>query len=490
MCGKCQVGYGYDYMILKIGSMARKEVLKMAFVNMFNDRVEQFNLREENERLAELFSDEKLQEEAQWQAYSVKEISRLFSISEEEALKLMNCGLFKTYRVGNEYRASKKSVEENKKIVKAVLTYQDKKTMSVPDVMRILGLGKTATYRLINQCRFKTYLVLGKMRVDVDSFEDWYAGQFHYEKVNGERPGKKYGKTLSPLILALAINLSFACSLRMGEMLGLTWDCIDISEESLKENNASIFVDKELQRVNRDVMEVLDNKDIIRVFPRTLSNTNTSLVLKTPKTKTSVRKIFLPSTVAQMLLERKKQIDEMKELFGDEYLDYDLVFCHSSGRPMEGQVINRALKKLIQDNDLPDVVFHSFRHASITYKLKWNGGDMKSVQGDSGHARMDMVADVYSHIIDEDRRYNAQKFEEQFYNAKGLKNAEEGKTAPMPKFETSVELLDPMAEVQKESEVEKEKPAENSTDENAALLTKLLSNPETAALLKALAKTI
>lgn len=228
----------------------------------------------------------------------------------------------------------------------------------------------------------------------------------------------------------------------------------------------------------------------IRVFPRTLSNTNTSLVLKTPKTKTSVRKIFLPSTVAQMLLERKKQIDEMKELFGDEYLDYDLVFCHSSGRPMEGQVINRALKKLIQDNDLPDVVFHSFRHASITYKLKWNGGDMKSVQGDSGHARMDMVADVYSHIIDEDRRYNAQKFEEQFYNAKGLKNAEEGKTAPMPKFETSVELLDPMAEVQKESEVEKEKPAENSTDENAALLTKLLSNPETAALLKALAKTI
>lgn len=42
-------------------------------------------------------------------------------------------------------------------------------------------------------------------------------------------------------ILALAINLSFACSLRMGEMLGLTWDCIDISEESLKENNASIY---------------------------------------------------------------------------------------------------------------------------------------------------------------------------------------------------------------------------------------------------------
>ncbi len=179
----------------------------MAFVNMFNERVELFNLKEENERLAELFSDEKLQEEAIWEAYCVKEISKLLSITEEEALKLMNCGIFKTYRVGNEYRASKKSVEENKKVVKAVLTYQDKKTMSVPDVMRILGLGKTATYRLINQCRFKTYLVMGKMRVDVDSFEDWYSGQFHYEKVNGERPGKKYGKTLSPLTVAKVLGI-------------------------------------------------------------------------------------------------------------------------------------------------------------------------------------------------------------------------------------------------------------------------------------------
>ena len=296
-------------------------------------------------------------------------------------------------------------------------------------------------------------------------------------------------------ILALAINLSFACSLRMGEMLGLTWDCIDISEESLKENNASIFVDKELQRVNRDVMEVLDNKDIIRVFPRTLSNTNTSLVLKTPKTKTSVRKIFLPSTVAQMLLERKKQIDEMKELFGDEYLDYDLVFCHSSGRPMEGQVINRALKKLIQDNDLPDVVFHSFRHASITYKLKWNGGDMKSVQGDSGHAQMDMIADVYSHIIDEDRRFNAQKFEEQFYKTKGLRT-EEGTVVPTPKFEHIEEKTKTEAygeKIEKPPEPEKEtepEQAQKQADDGLNVLTKLLSNPETAALLKALAKNI
>lgn len=283
-------------------------------------------------------------------------------------------------------------------------------------------------------------------------------------------------------ILKLAINLAFSCSLRMGEMLGLTWDCCDISEESIAENNASIYINKELQRCNIDTMALLDNKDIIQVFPHILEANTTSLVLKAPKTPTSVRKVFLPSTVAYMLIERKKQIDDMKELYGDEYTDYNLVFCHPSGRPMEGQVINRALKQLIKDNDLPDIVFHSFRHASITYKLKWNGGDMKSVQGDSGHARMDMISNVYSHIIDDDRRFNAQKFEEQFYNAKGLKNVEGTPADTAPNFD-AVEVLQP-------SEKYKAKKEEKIEDNDAALLEKLLSNPEAKALLKALAKTL
>ena len=38
--------------------------------------------------------------------------------------------------------------------------------------------------------------------------------------------------------LKLAINLSFSCSLRLGELLGLTWDCVDISPEAIEENRA------------------------------------------------------------------------------------------------------------------------------------------------------------------------------------------------------------------------------------------------------------
>lgn len=65
--------------------------------------------------------------------------------------------------------------------------------------------------------------------------------------------------------LKLAINLAFACSLRIGELLGLTWSCIDISEESIKNGTAYVYVNKELQRVDRAALRQLEEKDVIIV---------------------------------------------------------------------------------------------------------------------------------------------------------------------------------------------------------------------------------
>ena len=45
--------------------------------------------------------------------------------------------------------------------------------------------------------------------------------------------------------LKLAINLSFSCSMRLGELLGLTWDCVDISPEAIEENRAYVYINKE-----------------------------------------------------------------------------------------------------------------------------------------------------------------------------------------------------------------------------------------------------
>ena len=255
-------------------------------------------------------------------------------------------------------------------------------------------------------------------------------------------------------LLKLAINLAFSASLRMGEMLGLTWDCVDVSPESIEAGNASIYINKEIQRVSKEALEQLNGKGTIFMFPSVLAAKHTRLVLKEPKTKTSVRKVFLPKTVAEMLVERRKELDELKELFGDEFKDYNLVFCSTNGTPIEGAVINRAFHKLIQDNNLPPVVFHSLRHSSTTYKLKLSGGDIKAVQGDTGHAQASMVTERYAHILDDDRRKNAERLEKAFYTP-GEEAAEE-------------------------------KPAES----NEIILMRLLSDPKMVALLKNVVQTL
>ena len=125
------------------------------------------------------------------------------------------------------------------------------------------------------------------------------------------------------------------------------------------------------------------------------------------------------------------------------------------------------MKDLIADNDLPSVVFHSLRYSSITYKLKLNGGDIKAVQGDSGHSQAQMVTDQYSHILDENRRQNAQLVERAFYQGRGAEV-------------TSTD--------QKERPSAAEQAAASGID--AELLMKVLSNPEMVKVLQMLSKTV
>ena len=90
--------------------------------------------------------------------------------------------------------------------------------------------------------------------------------------------------------------------------------------------------------------------------------------------------------------------------------------------------------------------------------------DIKAVQGDSGHAQVNMVTDAYSHIPDDDQRKNAELFKEAFYEKKNL---------------------DPQMHVQQENNN-----ATVADEVDPELLAKVLANPEMRALLNSLAKTM
>ena len=152
-------------------------------------------------------------------------------------------------------------------------------------------------------------------------------------------------------------------------------------------------------------------------------------------------------------------------MLGGEYQNYNLVMATTFGLPLGESYLRDKMQKVIDEQGLPDVVFHSIRHTSVTYKLKLSGGDIKAVQGDSGHAQADMVTKVYGHISDEDRRKNAELIENVFYNKENLNpemrgQEEKGNTISVP----------------------------NGVDPE--LLMKVLGNPEMAALLTSLAKTM
>ena len=47
-------------------------------------------------------------------------------------------------------------------------------------------------------------------------------------------------------MLKIAFHLAFTATLRIGEVLGLTWDAMDISEEAIAANRAYVYINKEV----------------------------------------------------------------------------------------------------------------------------------------------------------------------------------------------------------------------------------------------------
>lgn len=227
-------------------------------------------------------------------------------------------------------------------------------------------------------------------------------------------------------ILRICLYLAIGCSLRLGEILGLQWSNIHITNEEVAMGEAYIKIDRELKRCSNEsiaALERVNRSDIIFKFPKVLpKKATTTLVLKAPKTTSSNRVVYLPLAVVEELRNVQKQQEENKRLLGNEYQDYNLVVAQINGRPYEQRPIGKMFNDLIRENDLRPVVFHSTRHCSTSIKLKLSRGNVKAVQGDTGHAEARMVTDVYSHSFDSDRKAIAQEMNTGFFAKVGTES--------------------------------------------------------------------
>ena len=131
--------------------------------------------------------------------------------------------------------------------------------------------------------------------------------------------------------------------------------------------------------------------------------------------------------------------------------------CISLGRDDAHVCIDKELQRVskrtpetLNKKDVYFVFPPLLPNTSTTYKLKLNHGDLKATQGDTGHAQIDMITDIYAHILDEDRKVNAMKFEQAFYNI----NADlRSVRAPQEEQQPSLDVATLIEQLQKSPEL-------------------------------------
>ena len=112
---------------------------------------------------------------------------------------------------------------------------------------------------------------------------------------------------------------------------------------------------------------------------RFLSGT-TSFILKSTKTASSCRTIFMTSALKEELKKWLNQLaaDEMKD--PPRYHDSGMLFRLPNGLAVEPVLIRKKFLKWQDAHpEFPRIVFHGLRHSSATYQLMISGGDVKAV---------------------------------------------------------------------------------------------------------------
>lgn len=171
--------------------------------------------------------------------------------------------------------------------------------------------------------------------------------------------------------------------LREGEVLGLTWDCVDFERGIL-------LINKQIQLHQEKGMK--------------------AYALVSPKNGKS-RTVAAAPSVIERLKHRRAAQAEQQLLAGPLWDNPDnLVFTDPSGKHLTKPTVYRAFKKAVAAIGRPDARFHDLRHSYAVAALR-SGDDVKTVQSNLGHATAAFTLDVYGHVTDKMKQESAARME-------------------------------------------------------------------------------
>ena len=182
------------------------------------------------------------------------------------------------------------------------------------------------------------------------------------------------------------------------------------------DGRGAISISKTMQRANKDALEKLDPNQVYHTFPDRREGSKSSLILKKPKTKKSNRILYMTKPLKAELLAWLEKLKQDEQNAPEKYSNCGQLFRLSDGLPIAPELLTKWYRLWRAEHpEFEQIVFHGLRHSSATYQLMISGGDVKAVQGTTGHATADMLVNTYAHIQQSSRVELGRKFEEGFY---------------------------------------------------------------------------
>lgn len=182
--------------------------------------------------------------------------------------------------------------------------------------------------------------------------------------------------------LELPIILASGLGLRISEILGLTWNNIDF-------NDFTITIDK---------ITVRDKGQVI---------------LKEPKTESSIRTISAPKEIILILKQLKK--DRLAAKLRGEKSHRELIFYDKNLNPIAQDVLSKKFRYFLQENNLKHIRFHDLRHSHVTMLIDAKV-PIKVISERVGHSNVNTTLNIYSHALREMDQEASDKISDTLFN--------------------------------------------------------------------------
>ena len=154
---------------------------------------------------------------------------------------------------------------------------------------------------------------------------------------------------------------------RKGEILALTWEDIDFTNNTIDIN-------------------------------KTLASTKTAVIVQSPKSKSSIRNISIDTETARILrLWKLRQREEFLKV-GIIPKTKQLVFANSENNFKWIFFPNYTLKKICEEHDFKLIKIHGFRHTHASLLFESGNMSIKAVQHRLGHSDIQTTMNIYTHV--------------------------------------------------------------------------------------------